>query len=370
MLLPCGVFSADRNILSLRYVILEKLNLNSLDFRDDDCSGDQSYDKKEPTPSPSVSPSVSPTVSPSVFVSENPSLSPTVIRSVSPSVLASENPSVSMSPTIAPGTIVTGKSCTTNSDCVSRFCESTKGICYASSNCKAIKHDAGTEFDQDHLILIFVGSGFTDLTDWSSQIQNTYSTFQGFDFFEDSVTHFSSFYAEDLSDSFCNFGCYGIDRLLCCDVSTARSIGNSCFPAGNRVQHIVIHNDDKYGGAGYISQNMATASSNSYSSLIAVHELGHSLFEFYDEYTYISSTPSGAVNCDPDPSCPRWNDMISTYPNICSSTGCASGNYWVSEPSSFMKSLNYSVGPVLLRYTCCTFLFSMRERSNVLRCIY
>lgn len=191
---------------------------------------------------------------------------------------------------------------------------------------------------------------------WQSQVQTTYSTFDTFKFFEDEVTQFSSFYINSLNGSFCDYNCYGIQRLLCCDLSTAWSIGNSCFPRGTNVQTVVVHNDNEYGGAGYVSSNVATTSTHPSAPLVAVHELGHSLFDFYDEYTYISNTPSSAVNCDSSPTCPKWNDMIGTYPNICSgSTGCAGGNYYVSKDNSFMKALNTRVGPVLLRYTCCTF---------------
>jgi hypothetical protein len=291
-----------------------------------------------PTNSPIASPSKSPTNAPVALpVTPSPTKAPIA------------------SPTAPSGSVATGQACTQNADCASNVCDSATNICYASQECKAIKHTPGTEFDENHVILTFVGSGFTDLNDWQSQIQTTYNTFENYEFFKQDVGEFSAFYVNSLEDSFCNFGCYNIARLLCCTVSTARSIGNSCFPAGANVQTVVVHNSDTYGGAGYISSNMATTSTHPSASLVAVHELGHSLFVFYDEYSYISNTPSSAINCDSDSTCPKWNDMIDTYPSICSSSGCKSNNYRVSEPNSFMKALNYNVGPVLERYTCCTY---------------
>lgn len=63
------------------------------------------------------------------------------------------------------------------------------------------------------------------------------------------------------------------------------------------------------------------------------------------------------MNCDSTKGCPKWNDLISTYGwSICQYGGCAGGSNYVSETNSFMKKLNYNVGPVLKRYTCCSYL--------------
>ena len=215
------------------------------------------------------------------------------------------------------------------------------------------------------------------MDDWAAKVDSIYSVFESYDFFKAEVTQFSSFYVNTLENPFCYFNCGGIDRLLCCDIFRARILANSCFPAVATVQTVVVHNDQKYGGAGYvrlvtccflcvcysfnlfdilcISSNVATTSINPGAPLVAVHELGHSFFDFYDEYTYISGTPSSAFNCDINAGCPKWNDMIDDYPSICSNKGCAGGNYYVGESNSFMQALNYNVGPVLTRYTCCTY---------------
>ena len=59
---------------------------------------------------------------------------------------------------------------------------------------------------------------------------------------------------------------------------------------------MVIHNDEEYGAAGasIAGNNLATASIHEYASLIAAHELYHSMFIFYDEYNI--STPSRTSN--------------------------------------------------------------------------
>lgn len=307
-----------------------------------------------PVSPPSTAPSASPVSPPDSPPSTAPFSPPTTAPSAPPTV-APVAPPTSPPPTTPSNPLETGKICLSNSQCASNYCDPTTNICYETAQCKAIKHDERTEFDENHAIIIFVGSGFTNVNDWAAKVASTYSVFENYDFFKAGVTQFSSFYVNEVQNSFCNFGCYGIDRLLCCNINTARSVANSCFPGVAAVQTVVVHNDVKYGGAGYISQNVATTSIHPSAPLVAVHELGHSFFDFYDEYSYISSTPSSAYNCDITAGCPKWNDMIADYPNICSSKGCAGNRYNVGESNSFMKALNYNVGPVLTRYTCCSY---------------
>jgi len=313
------------------------------------------------TPSPisetnaPTSPPVSPPTTAPITPPTTAPITPPTTAPITPPTIAPVAPPTNPPPTTPINPVKTGKLCLSNSQCASNYCDPTTNICYETAQCKAIKHDERTEFDENHAIIIFVGSGFTNLNDWAAKVDSTYSVFENYDFFKAGVTQFSSFYVNEVQNPFCNFGCGGIDRLLCCNINTARSIANSCFPAVAAVQTVIVHNDVKYGGAGYISQNVATVSIHPSAPLVAVHELGHSFFDFFDEYSYISSTPSSAYNCDIGAGCPKWNDMIADYPNICSSKGCAGNNYNVGESNSFMKALNYNVGPVLTRYTCCTY---------------
>lgn len=80
------------------------------------------------------------------------------------------------------------------------------------------------------------------------------------------------------------FFCAGIERLLCASRGRAYSFA-SAAPA---VDHVVLlANSTKYGGAGYTSGAMATASGgHPLSGQIVVHELGHSIGQLADEYEY------------------------------------------------------------------------------------
>lgn len=80
------------------------------------------------------------------------------------------------------------------------------------------------------------------------------------------------------------YWCSGIERLLCVNVSKAYS---HAAAAPDIDQVIAISNSNKYGGAGYSSNNLGTAAGrNSAAAQIAIHEMGHSLGDLADEYTY------------------------------------------------------------------------------------
>ena len=80
------------------------------------------------------------------------------------------------------------------------------------------------------------------------------------------------------------FWCGGTERLLCVSVSKAWAAATN---APDVDQIFAVANSTKYGGAGYPSNDIGTFSSNNGSSLqVAIHELGHSLGNLADEYTY------------------------------------------------------------------------------------
>ncbi|HCT46662.1 MAG: hypothetical protein CMJ35_04635 [Phycisphaerae bacterium] len=81
-----------------------------------------------------------------------------------------------------------------------------------------------------------------------------------------------------------SYWCGGTERLLCVNVSKAYTAAAS---APDIDQVIAIANSSKYGGAGYPSSNLGTAAGqNSAAVEIAIHEMGHSLGDLADEYTY------------------------------------------------------------------------------------
>jgi len=99
------------------------------------------------------------------------------------------------------------------------------------------------------------------------------------------------------------YGCFGIDRLLCINVSKAANAASSA-PAVD--QTLALANSSRYGGAGYPDNDIGTlAGINGSSVEIALHEFGHSFAELADEYDY----GDGATYSGPEP----IEANISTY---------------------------------------------------------
>lgn len=81
------------------------------------------------------------------------------------------------------------------------------------------------------------------------------------------------------------FWCNGTERLLCVSTTKARNAARAAVSDVDQI--IVLANSTKYGGAGYTSSDIATASGgNSAAGDVVVHEIGHSLGNLADEYTY------------------------------------------------------------------------------------
>ena len=80
------------------------------------------------------------------------------------------------------------------------------------------------------------------------------------------------------------YWCSGTERLLCVSVSKAYQ---AAAGAPDIDQIIAISNSSKYGGAGYPGNNLGTAAGQNGAAVeIAIHEMGHSLGDLADEYTY------------------------------------------------------------------------------------
>ena len=249
-----------------------------------------------------------------------------------------------------------GEACSHDSQC-SGVCR--RGTCLNSKHCEVLDEyplsGEDEPFNKETVVLIFVGSGFKKQSDLRNQITKTYSAFSNAPYFNDPKLKLRSLFVTKPETSFCNYGCQGIDRLLCCTLQKTLSLSKKCFPTRSTVQTIVVHNDDKYGGAGYAEKNIAVTSTNSLGPALAMHELGHSLFELGDEYGYGAATATNSANCD-TAGCPKWSDLgESLNLNLCRVKGCKGSNYFIGR-DSFMRSMQYDIGHVNQRYMCCTYL--------------
>eukprot|EP00550_Attheya_septentrionalis_P000579 CAMPEP_0198284408 /NCGR_PEP_ID=MMETSP1449-20131203/3881_1 /TAXON_ID=420275 /ORGANISM="Attheya septentrionalis, Strain CCMP2084" /LENGTH=531 /DNA_ID=CAMNT_0043981457 /DNA_START=86 /DNA_END=1681 /DNA_ORIENTATION=+ len=257
--------------------------------------------------------------------------------------------------------LITGRTCSSDEACASGRCHN--GACYASQDCRFVKHAQGTPFDTQRVNLVFVGSGFDTATHrtWNKHVNTIFSSFSKFNMFSKTNSQFNAFYVDILEPSFCDFGCHNSNRLLCCNIQRAYALAAQCVPEGPTRQVIVIQNDKRYGGAGYSASNIATTSIHPSAPQVALHELGHSLFDLADEYPTGNGDGELHPNCDLE-GCAKWSDLIdhntvlrSSYGSVSCDAGCESGNHFVGR-TSFMGSLKSPMGAVNERYTCCTYL--------------
>ncbi len=215
--------------------------------------------------------------------------------------------------------------------------------------CHALKYDSTPI---NHVNLVFVPSNFSgDMMLFQQHAQEAWNTFNRYVPYDPAIQKLNAFYVTDERGSYCNFNCSGIERLLCCSTAIAKSSSSICT-TGSR-QTVVIHNNEKYGGAGYTSEDVATTSTNIDASRVAVHETGHSLFNLGDEYNYPRSTPSSSPNCDYS-TCTKWKEMFGWWGIGCNGARCGDNLYYIGE-NSIMYSLVYQFEEVNERISCCAY---------------
>mmetsp|Transcript_13023 Transcript_13023/g.23621 ORF Transcript_13023/g.23621 Transcript_13023/m.23621 type:complete len:575 (-) Transcript_13023:1062-2786(-) len=265
----------------------------------------------------------------------------------------------------------TGEACVYDGSCSSGVCGN--GVCQLSPECKTFKHEYGSSLNSQKINIVFVGSGFQTTTNpaWKNEAERIYSEFKYTNMFSDANSLFNAFYVDQLEDSFCQQDYKGIQSLLYCNTLKAHDVASKCVPDGPNRQVVVVHNTQEYGGGGFYVENVATTTTHNVGPRVAIHELGHSLFELSDEYEY-SSGRDGA-NCDHRKDCSRWADLIgnekveSVYGEVSCIPGCQKGESFVGS-DSLMNRLDANMGAVNERYTCCTFLAhtgSQPEYCNV-----
>jgi hypothetical protein len=158
-----------------------------------------------------------------------------------------------------------------------------------------------------------------------------------------------------ISNLGCYTGCYGIDRLMCCDWTMVLSAAvSSGYPYD---EIIVIHNTNTYAGSGsrdyytyqYNSYNSYCAVyDGSYTSAMALHEFGHSFGDLCDEYTYATSGYSyyDCVNCRQN--CSDWSSFSSTCLQGCD----VKSDYYRPEESIMLTlaSSSYNIPSIKAQY--------------------
>ena len=193
---------------------------------------------------------------------------------------------------------------------------------------------------EGNLYILLIASGFSNMSDFQIKAQETKEYLHSKEPFASQVANVLISTYENEADLGCYSGCYGIDRLMCCDstkVMTAAVASGQLYD-----EIIIIHNTQTYSGGG--SRDLGTYQTNSastycqvyngdYTSPMALHEFGHSFGNLCDEYTYGSEGYSyyDCANCRA--SCSGWSD-VSTACQL----GCdARSDYYRPEDSIMLS---------------------------------
>lgn len=148
----------------------------------------------------------------------------------------------------------------------------------------------------------------------------------------------------------CAFGCAGIERLICCRERAVAEAVQEAAPWADGI--LVLANSDQYGGSG--GQVYSTTSTGPELPQIAAHELGHTLVDLWDEYSYGMDAPERALvspNCaagsaDPLP----WTPWLGT--DGVDAFAVCSYDDWVrpTDDACMMRSLQDRYCPVCREY--------------------
>jgi MYXO-CTERM domain-containing protein len=128
-----------------------------------------------------------------------------------------------------------------------------------------------------------------------------------------------------------------IERLICCDEAKVVDFVDAQAPFADGI--MVLVNSDKYGGAGGFTYGTSYTGDTQFVQ-VAAHELGHSLFGLWDEYTYVGQT--GASDAYVSPNCTHHN-VATNWPE------------WVGESVTSADPANPGGADTVDRYEGCSF---------------
>jgi len=195
------------------------------------------------------------------------------------------------------------------------------------ADCVAIRRGDSTK---DRMHIIIMGSGFggqtNEIRNYANKIEAEMQKHSSLNS-DVGLLDVSYVNATAIHDSFCEPG-QEIRRLFSCATTQENFLSSAC--PSERKTVVVIHKSFEYGGAGGGGVAVVTTAGFPSVASTVIHELGHALFGFGDEYTFDSRSTAQAPNCDYERGqngysrgCEKWADLMDD-PNF-SGVGCVSG---------------------------------------------
>mmetsp|Transcript_91604 Transcript_91604/g.196381 ORF Transcript_91604/g.196381 Transcript_91604/m.196381 type:complete len:823 (+) Transcript_91604:70-2538(+) len=330
-----------------------------------------------PTPAPTNAPTPAPTIAPTPAPINAPTLAPTIAPTPAPiNAPTPASSAVMCEPDMYPG----DDECPfweSQGHCTDELSEFIRPNCKTScavngclrptttpmpKTAECIPLSAESTGQSPSMKIVLVGSAFgDDISLWQEKAQWIYGIFEEYPPMNAGAipqlsVHYVRIPADGDNGKKCWHNCSGIARLMCCDEAYFERHAMRQCGSGSKMQVLVIHNSDTYGGAG---GRVATASINPAAPQVAIHEIGHSMFGLGDEYTSsqhnLGNVPV-SPNCDV-PGCPKWNDMIGDVPGVACFPGrCGHGKWSAPAEGTVMNYLSEPFGPVNERITCCKYI--------------
>jgi len=330
-----------------------------------------------PTPAPTIAPTPAPTLAPTPAPTNAPTPAPTIAPTPAPiNAPTPASSAVMCEPDMYPG----DDECPfweSQGHCTDELSEFIRPNCKTScavngclrptttpmpKTAECIPLSAESTGQSPSMKIVLVGSAFgDDISLWQEKAQWIYGIFEEYPPMNAGAipqlsVHYVRIPADGDNGKKCWHNCSGIARLMCCDEAYFERHAMRQCGSGSKMQVLVIHNSDTYGGAG---GRVATASINPAAPQVAIHEIGHSMFGLGDEYTSsqhnLGNVPV-SPNCDV-PGCPKWNDMIGDVPGVACFPGrCGHGKWSAPAEGTVMNYLSEPFGPVNERITCCKYI--------------
>lgn len=216
---------------------------------------------------------------------------------------------------------------------------------------------------EDKFSLLIIASGYdsADMSNFYNRALEVKDKILSSEPFKTYASHIDINIYNNISNLGCYCGCNNVDRVMCCDQTDVISAAINSGYYYDEI--IIIHNTDIYCGSGYRDYGLyqtnsyssyTTAYDGDWTSLMVLHEFGHSFGNLCDEYSYGSENYQyyDCVNCMA--SCIEWNNLT----NECNQGCDAKPSYFRPDDSIMLTlgidtynsvSIKYSLMP-RLRY--------------------
>ncbi|MBU2523309.1 MAG: M64 family metallopeptidase [Nanoarchaeota archaeon] len=209
-----------------------------------------------------------------------------------------------------------------------------------SPNCFSVFYSGNPEEKVD---MVFLAENYSDLNKFYSDvlyyadINGENNGLLGVEPFKSNGGKFNFYFVNGTSDLGCELGCFGMDRLVCCDDEKVKRIASVC----PHDQISVLIDTKKFCGASKDYSAVCTID-DPRAGLVLVHEFGHTFGELGDEYSYGTTGNTNAPNCDNN-KCRKWGNIPGTG---CFKTCGYTNLYRSTENGSLMNVYIPDFGPL------------------------